>query len=97
MGMVKQSIQHCRDQCLIAAKYISPLTKRQIGGNDDRAGFIALGDYLKEQVGLNATSYFGMYFSQVNVSNFWGSVQTRFDSRRSEEHTSELQSRGQIV
>jgi len=50
VAFVEQAIQYSRRDSIVA-KYLAPLVKRFVGGNDDRASFIPVADDLKEQVG----------------------------------------------
>ena len=53
VGMMAEAIEQCRSELFIA-KHLDPLRERQIGGNDGRAAFIALGQQVEQQLAARA-------------------------------------------
>jgi len=47
--VVGQTIQQCAGQAL-GPKHLRPVLKRQVGGNDGGAAFVALGEGLEQQL-----------------------------------------------
>src|SRR5439155_9181451 len=53
VGMMAEAIEQCSSE-LFVAKHLDPLRERQIGGDDGRAAFIALGQQVEQQLAASA-------------------------------------------